>query len=248
MKGFAAFLKVIRWQNLLFIAGTQLLFHFFVVVPSATGHVYFFPLRLSTPLLLLLSLASVCIAAAGYIINDYFDINIDEVNKPQKMVVGKVMSRRYALLWHLILSSIGLILGIWVSYKLENWLVATGNLACIILLWFYSTSFKRQVLVGNIVISALTAWVLLVLLVAELPGWWTGELVSEAEKASVARLSRIGVLYAGFAFIISLIREVIKDMEDIEGDRKDGCTTMPIVWGTLASKIFTGVWLFVLIF
>jgi 4-hydroxybenzoate polyprenyltransferase len=63
----------------------------------------------------------------------------------------------------------------------------------------------------------------------------------------VARLSRIGVLYAAFAFIISIIREVIKDMEDIEGDRKEGCATMPIVWGIQASKVFTGVWLVVLI-
>lgn len=247
MSGVSAFFKVIRWQNLVFIAITQLLFHFFVVVPSATGHVYNFPLRLTTPWLLLLCFSSLCIAAAGYIINDYFDINIDEVNKPHKMVVGKRMSRRHALLWHLNLSFLGLLIGGFVSYKLGNWLVALGNLVCVALLWFYSTSFKRQLIVGNVVISALTAWVILVLLVAELPGWWTGELVEEAEKATVARLSRIGVLYAGFAFIISLIREVIKDMEDVEGDRKEGCNTMPIAWGMQASKVFIGVWLVVLI-
>jgi 4-hydroxybenzoate polyprenyltransferase len=247
MNGVSAFFKVIRWQNLVFIAITQLLFHFFVVVPSATGQVYNFPLRLTTPWLLLLCFSSLCIAAAGYIINDYFDINIDEVNKPHKMVVGKGMSRRHALLWHLNLSLLGLLIGGYLSFKLGNWLVALGNLVCVALLWFYSTSFKRQLIVGNVVISALTAWVILVLLVAELPGWWTGELVEEAEKATVARLSRIGVLYAGFAFIISLIREVIKDMEDVEGDRKEGCQTMPIAWGMQASKVFIGVWLVVLI-
>jgi 4-hydroxybenzoate polyprenyltransferase len=247
MNGVSAFFKVIRWQNLVFIAITQLLFHFFVVVPSATGQVYNFPLRLTTPWLLLLCFSSLCIAAAGYIINDYFDINIDEVNKPHKMVVGKRMSRRHALLWHLNLSFLGLLIGGFVSYKLGNWLVALGNLVCVALLWFYSTSFKRQLIVGNVVISALTAWVILVLLVAELPGWWTGELVEEAEKATVARLSRIGMLYAGFAFIISLVREVIKDMEDVEGDRKEGCNTMPIAWGMQASKVFIGVWLVVLI-
>ncbi len=247
MKSVAAFVRVIRWQNLVFIALTQLLFHFFVVVPSATGQVNNFPLRLTTPLLLLLCLSSICIAAAGYIINDYFDINIDEINKPRKMVVGRSMSRRHALLWHLFLSITGLAIGAYVSVQLGNWLVGIGNLACVVLLWFYSTSFKRKLLIGNIVISALTAWVILVLLVAELPGWWTGEWVNETEKATVARLSRIGVLYAAFAFIISLIREVIKDLEDLEGDRKDGCTSMPIVWGTQASKVFAGVWLVVLI-
>jgi 4-hydroxybenzoate polyprenyltransferase len=242
-----AFFKVIRWPNLVFIAITQLLFHFFVVVPSSQGDIYNFPLRLTTPLFVLLCLSSICIAAAGYIINDYFDINIDEVNKPAKMVVGRTISRRWALVWHLILSVIGLLIGAWVSLKLGNWLVGIGNFACILLLWFYSTTYKRQLLIGNIVISALTAWVILVLLVAELPGWWTGELVDETEKFTVARLSRIGVLYAAFAFILTLVREVIKDMEDIEGDRKEGCNTMPIIWGTQASKVFAGVWLVVLI-
>jgi 4-hydroxybenzoate polyprenyltransferase len=131
--------------------------------------------------------------------------------------------------------------------QLGNWLVAVGNGVCVILLWVYSTTFKRQLLIGNLVISALTAWVILVLLVAELPGWWTGELVNDTEKSTVARLSRIGVLYAAFAFILSLVREVVKDMEDMEGDRKEGCRTMPIEWGIQASKVFAGVWLVVLI-
>jgi 4-hydroxybenzoate polyprenyltransferase len=247
MKQLLAFFRVMRWPNLVFIAITQLLFHFCVVVPSAQGHIYNFPLRLTTPLLLLLCFSSICIAAAGYIINDYFDINIDEVNKPAKMVIGRTISRRWGVLWHLILSAIGLMIGGYVSMQLGNWLVAVGNGVCVILLWVYSTTFKRQLLIGNLVISALTAWVILVLLVAELPGWWTGELVNDTEKSTVARLSRIGVLYAAFAFILSLVREVVKDMEDMEGDRKEGCRTMPIEWGIQASKVFAGVWLVVLI-
>lgn len=247
MKQLLAFFRVMRWPNLVFIAITQLLFHFCVVEPSAQGHIYNFPLRLTTPLLLLLCFSSICIAAAGYIINDYFDINIDEVNKPAKMVIGRTISRRWGVLWHLILSAIGLMIGGYVSMQLGNWLVAVGNGVCVILLWVYSTTFKRQLLIGNLVISALTAWVILVLLVAELPGWWTGELVNDTEKSTVARLSRIGVLYAAFAFILSLVREVVKDMEDMEGDRKEGCRTMPIEWGIQASKVFAGVWLVVLI-
>lgn len=247
MKQMMAFFKVMRWPNLVFIAITQLLFHFCVVEPSAQGQTYYFPLRLTTPLLLLLCFSSICIAAAGYIINDYFDINIDEVNKPAKMVIGRTISRRWGLLWHLILSAIGLTIGAYVSLQLGNWLIGIGNIACVILLWVYSTTFKRRLLIGNIVISALTAWVILVLLVAELPGWWTGELVNETEKFTVARLSRIGVLYAAFAFILSLVREVVKDLEDMEGDRKEGCRTMPIEWGVQASKVFAGVWLVVLI-
>ncbi len=247
MRQVLAFFRVMRWPNLVFIVITQLLFHFCVVMPAAGGPVYNFPLRLTPPLLLLLCFSSICIAAAGYIINDYFDINIDEVNKPSKMVIGRSISRRWGLFWHLILSALGLIIGVYISLRLDNWIIATGNTVCVILLWVYSTTFKRQLLIGNLVISALTAWVLLVLLLAELPGWWAGELALDSEKAAAARLTRIGVLYAAFAFIISLVREVVKDMEDMEGDRKEGCRTMPIEWGLRSSKVFAGVWLVVLI-
>jgi len=247
MKKIGSFFQLIRWPNLVFIAITQLLFHFCVVVPSSQGNIYSFPLQLSTPLFLLLMLASVCIAAGGYIINDYFDINIDQINKPGKMVVGKKIGRRWALVWHLIISFIGLFLSFYLSYQLQNWLIGIANFSCIVLLWYYSTSYKRRLLIGNVIISALTSWVILVLLVAEVPGWWSGRPLDESEIATVARLSRIGVLYAGFAFILSLVREVVKDLEDMEGDRKEGCKTMPIIWGIAASKVFVGVWMVVLL-
>lgn len=242
-----AFLRLIRWPNLVFIAVTQCLFHFCVVKPSAYGSYYNFPLQLNTHLFILLSLASVLIAAGGYIINDYFDINIDLINKPHKMVVDKFISRRWALLLHMLVSIAGVLLSIFVSYKLGNWLIAPANIACVLLLWYYSTTYKRSLLAGNILISALTAWVVLVLIVAELPGWWSGNLDTSIEKETVARLSRIGVLYAAFAFVLTIIREAIKDMEDIEGDRREGCRTMPIVWGMTASKVYTAVWMIVII-
>lgn len=246
MKLVGAFLRLIRWPNLVFIAVTQCLFHFCVVKPSAHGAYYNFPLQLNSHLFVLLCLSSVLIAAAGYIINDYFDINIDLINKPNKMVVDKIISRRWALLLHLVLSSLGVLIGCYISWRLHNWLIAFANLVCVLLLWFYSTTFKRRLLVGNVLISILTAWVVLVMLAAELPGW-LGYLSSAIEKETVARLSRIGVLYAAFAFILSIIREAIKDMEDLEGDRKEGCRTMPILWGIQASKVFTGVWLVVIL-
>jgi 4-hydroxybenzoate polyprenyltransferase len=242
-----AFFRLIRWPNLVFIAVTQCLFHFCVVKPSAYGSYYNFPLQLNTHLFFLLCLSSVLIAAGGYIINDYFDINIDLVNKPEKMVVDKYISRRWALLLHMLLSTAGIVLGFVVSWRLENWLIGLANFGCVLLLWYYSTTYKRRLLVGNVLISALTAWVILVLLVAELPGWWSGKLTTVIEKETVARLSRIGVLYAAFAFVLTIIREAIKDMEDLEGDRKEGCRTMPIVWGITASKVFTAVWMVVII-
>jgi len=247
MKLLTAFLKLVRWPNLFFITLTQVLFHYAVIVPSANGRYFNFPLHVNETLFWLLCISSVCIAAAGYIINDYFDINIDNINKPNKNVVDRVISRRWALFWHLLLSAAGVAIGIYLGWKLHNPVIPVAHFICVLLLWFYSTTFKRKLIIGNVVISALTAWVILVQLVAELPGWINGSIDSTVEKLTIARLGRIGILYASFAFIISIVREVIKDMEDIEGDRRNGCKTLPIVMGVNAAKMFAAVWLVVLL-
>lgn len=247
MQTIGHFFRLLRWPNLVFIIATQILFHFCVVVPSAQSIHYSFPVQLQQHLFWLLVLASVFIAGAGYIINDYFDVNIDQINKPDKVIISRKISQRMAIFWHGLLSLSGILLSAWVSYALRNPLIVTGNIVCVALLWVYSTTYKRKLIIGNVLISLMTAWVLLVLLVAELPGWWTGQLNEAIEKNTAARLSRIGLLYAAFAFILSLIREVIKDLEDLEGDRREHCKTMPIVLGINASKVFAGNWLAILI-
>jgi 4-hydroxybenzoate polyprenyltransferase len=243
MKLLAAFLRLIRSVNLVFIAITQLLFQYCIVAPifqHANA-----PLALPAPVFAGLMTASVLIAAAGYIINDYFDLNIDLINKPGKLVVEKIIKRRWAIIWHLCLSGIGLVISAWVTWKTRAWWLLPANMCCVAALWFYSTTFKKKLLSGNVIISLLTAWVILVIgflthyLVIKKPGLYGAVYAS--------KLMRLTFLYAGFAFIISLIREVVKDMEDITGDEKYGCRTMPIVWGVNASKIFTSTWLIVLI-
>jgi 4-hydroxybenzoate polyprenyltransferase len=244
MKLVTAFFRLIRWPNLVFIVVTQLLFYYCIVMPLLTGT----PAVVQWFYLALLSLASVLIAAAGYIINDYFDLNIDRVNKPQRLVVEKIIKRRWAIIWHWALSFAGICIGVYLSFKQGQWLIAVINTVCVILLWFYSATFKKKLLSGNVIISLLTAWVILVIFVymvsfpaTTIPGWGDA-----AYKFKVSRLFKLTVLYAGFAFIISLIREVIKDMEDMEGDAKYNCKTMPVVWGIPATKVFTAVWLVVL--
>ncbi len=184
------------------------------------------------------------IAAGGYVINDYFDLNIDRVNKPDKLVIGKIIKRRWAILWHLGFSLAGIILSVILSVRLQNPFPAVFNFVTVILLWFYSTTFKKQLLIGNIIISLLTGWVVLVIYVAvnKLNIYRS----NTPEFAALTRIYKFAVLYGGFAFIISLVREVIKDMEDIEGDMRYHCKTMPITWGIPASKIFVAVWLIVL--
>ena len=237
-----AFLKMIRVPNLFFIALTQLLFH--ITVLDTILH----PLGLGAVIegwnLIFLVVASMLIAAAGYIINDYFDINIDLVNKPKGNLVDAVVPRRWAMALHFVLSGMGLLLSAYISWKTGLWYIVLGNFMCVVLLFGYSVSLKRKLLVGNIIISLLTAWVILILCIAEIKiATQVSSVVAEASN----KIIRIGLLYAAFAFISSLIREAIKDIEDLQGDQKYGCRTMPIAWGVNATKVYVAVWLVVIL-
>jgi 4-hydroxybenzoate polyprenyltransferase len=241
MKVLTAFFKLIRWPNLVFIALTQVLFRYFILpFVYKQSHPGYEDIKLTEPLFFLLVLASVCIAAGGYIINDYFDVNIDQINKSSKVIIGRHINRRSAILLHAVISFAGLVLSFYVGYRLNNYYIPVFNLLAIFVLLFYSTTFKKKLLVGNILISLLTAWVILVLTLAEY------RFRISPSDIVWQRLLKLSFIYAGFAFIISLVREVIKDIEDMEGDLKFGCTTMPIVWGLQVSKVFAGVWIVVL--
>lgn len=239
-----AFFRLIRWPNLVFIVLTQVLFYYCILLPSFNGRDISYANALRSVWFYLLSLSSVLIAAAGYIINDYFDLNIDRVNKPDRLVVDKIIRRRWTILWHWILSGLGVLIGAYVSLKIRNPSVALGNFGCVVLLWFYSTTFKRRLLIGNVLISLMTAWVILVLYVAEFK---LAVFRDPVYHQMLSRLFKFASLYGGFAFIISLIREVVKDIEDMDGDARYGCRTMPIVWGVNAAKVFAATWLVVLI-
>jgi len=223
-----------------FIALTQVLFEFCIFRKTymhdtiATGE---------TRQFIFICLASVLIAAAGYIINDYFDLNIDQVNKPGKVVVNVLINRRWVIFWHMFLSLLGLFFTVSALPIAQYWHLVLANLASIVLLWFYSTNFKKQLLIGNIVISLLTAWVIAIIFLSKYPFTVSELMTADQDEIHFFRLT---VVYTCFAFVISLIREVIKDMEDMEGDRKYGCRTMPIVWGLNASKVFVAVWIVVL--
>ncbi|MEO6452893.1 MAG: geranylgeranylglycerol-phosphate geranylgeranyltransferase [Ginsengibacter sp.] len=245
MNLFFAFFRLVRWLNLVFISLTQILFYYFII-PFVFSKRYFaeahnFP----TWYFSLLLIASVCIAAAGYIINDYFDLNIDLVNKPSKVIFGKYIKRRWGILLHILFSLTGFFLSLYVGYKIRNFYIPFFNLLAIAGLWVYSTTLKKQLLIGNIIISLLTSWVIIVIAMAEYKTQYSD--ISSIDKYVNPRLMKLTFLYAGFAFVISLVREVIKDIEDINGDLKYGCKTMPIVWGVPVAKVFTGVWLVVLI-
>ena len=237
------FFKLIRWPNLVFIALTQVLFFYCVVQPVMFGNIYM--TREYHQLFIILCVSSVFIAAAGYVINDYFDLNIDLVNKPTRMVVDRSISRRWAIFFHLFFSFAGVLMGFYIGLQNGNWIIGFANMGCVFVLWFYSTTFKKRLLTGNILISLLTAWVVFVVYLLTIHQQI--DLMHPIQTGAHQKLLRLALLYSSFAFIITLIREVVKDIEDMDGDAKYGCRTMPIVWGVSFSKVFVSIWMVILL-
>lgn len=230
-----SFLKLIRLPNLLIIAFTQYMVRFCLILPMLKFRSSYFELQLSEVQFFLLVLSTVMIAAAGYIINDYFDVKIDKVNKPERMVIDKGVKRRVAMGAHTVINVIAIVIAFYVSYSIGYWKLGVIQLICAAGLWFYSTNFKRMFLIGNFVIALFTALVPLVVGVYELLLCYSHYLPID-ETLDLTNIWRWVLGLSFFAFITTLLREIIKDMEDYEGDKEYGCYTMPIAIGVKSAK------------
>jgi 4-hydroxybenzoate polyprenyltransferase len=207
------FFRLIRIKNLFIIAISQYLIRYALIIPitesNSLNDLQFFYLVLST----------VFIAAAGYIINGYFDTQVDRLNK-RKVIIDNTIKRREAILWHFVLSGIGVFLGFFLGWRVGIFNLGFINLFCSSALWFYSTHFKRAYLSGNLLISLLAALVILIVPLYEI----IPKPMTNSENAFYIICG-----YAIFAFFTTFIREIVKDFEDTDGDRKMGYTTFAIV-------------------
>ncbi|MFD1875172.1 geranylgeranylglycerol-phosphate geranylgeranyltransferase [Hymenobacter bucti] len=203
---------LVRWPNLAIMLLSLVLVRGPLLQPGRP-----FWQALLAPSFGLLVLAALLVAAAGYIINDYYDVKIDAINRPDRLVVGRVVRRRHAMLAHVVLSGVGVLLAAALSGRLG--LVTLG---AALLLWGYSARFKRVALVGNVSIGALTAALVLLPELQLLTG----------QKAVW--------LYALAAFLLTVVREIAKDIEDMRGDAQHDCHTLPLVWGVARSKWVAG--------
>lgn len=235
------FLKLIRLPNLLIIAASQYLLRYFIIQPllEAKG----FELAMQHLDFFLLSLSTVLIAAAGYVINDYFDLKIDRINKPDKIIIGRHIKRRVAMGSHIVMNSLGFILGGYVAYKVGNITLIFIHLFAIISLWYYSTHFKFSLLAGNLIISLMAALVPLLVGLYEVPllNAYLQEMYSQMLKAFNFNFNYVAywtIGYAIFAFLMTMPREITKDIMDLEGDKAYGANTLPISWGIPVSKAF----------
>jgi len=196
------------------------------------------PMVLQLPLLdfIVLVAATVFITAGGYVINDYFDIKTDLVNKG-KVIVGTKIPRRRALMWHNILNIAGVAGGVYVSWKIGY--IQMGAIFLIVsgLLYFYSTSYKRQFLIGNVIIAILTAMVPLLVVFYEWPVLYKYYTIYSIYPPKIDFVLYWVGGFALFAFLTTLTREIIKDIEDLEGDVAYGINTVPVVIGVTSAKI-----------
>ncbi|MEO6882951.1 MAG: geranylgeranylglycerol-phosphate geranylgeranyltransferase [Bacteroidia bacterium] len=229
-----SFFKLIRFPNLLIIAFTQYMVRWCLLFPflKAKG----VELQMSGFDFFLLVLSTLMIAAAGYIINDYFDGKIDRINKPEEVVVGTKIKRRVAMAAHAILNVGGIAIGLFISYKVGIWKLGLIYFMCAGGLWYYSTSFKYQLFIGNFIIALFTACVPLMVGIYELLLDYKKYLPQGVSGKDFNDVWHWIFGFSAFAFITTLLREIIKDMEDVEGDKEYGCNTLPIAWGMNAAK------------
>lgn len=214
------FLKLIRYQNLLMLAFMQLIFRYgFLKLQNV-------PLALADWQYGLLVLSTVLLAAAGYVINDIFDQDTDIENKPKKIIVGKSITEAKAYNIYLALNTTGVAIG----FYLSNVILKPGFAAIFILiaatLYIYATSLKQMLLLGNLIVALLLAFSVVIIGIFDLY-----PVIDQANQPIMSNLFSILLDFAVFAFMINFIREIVKDLEDINGDSNQGMKTLPIVLG-----------------
>ena len=237
------YLSILRLPNLLIVILTQYLVRFCVIKPLLKSQGV--ELQMGEFNFLLLVLATVLIAAAGYFINDFFDTEIDKINKPGKNLVGTKIKVSTIKNLYIIINIIAVGIGFYLGYILGVFQLGFIFLLTAIMLWYYSARYKRQFIMGNIVVGLLSA------LVIFLP--WLFEFISLRSNSSeflnaFQVLHKINILiwaYSLFAFLTSIIREILKDMQDRKGDKEFGCRTMPVVIGIFKTKIVVAFFIFI---
>ncbi len=231
-----AFLKLVRIWNLLIVGLTQYLIRWCIVYPILK--INHFQLQLNEFHFFLLVLSTMLITAAGYIINDYFDRPTDMQNRPERVIIGTIIERRLAMKLHIILNVIGVLIGVYLSFYIGH--IGFSVIFVLIsgLLWYYSTTYKRQFLIGNIIVAILTGLVPFMVALFEIPllnTTYKPILLQQGISFFVIIAWITGFSY--YAFITTLLREIIKDMEDFEGDYQIGRNSLPIIVGIFYTKI-----------
>jgi len=230
----SSYLKILRLPNLGIIVLTQYLLRICIIgtyfgfsnVGPAMNNFNFFLLVLST----------VLIAAGGYVINDIFDVEIDKINKPDKVLIDKLIPKSVAFRLYYGLTIAGTLIGFYLAFAVQYFLLGFVFVATALLLWFYSSKYQKTVLWGNIFISGLSAMVIIIVWLFELYTLRSDILTYTEVMKQIQIVSIVVSAYGLFAFLVSIIREITKDIEDMDGDQSADYKTLPIVLGIKKSK------------
>ena len=248
MKSIYHFFRLIRIVNLVVIALTMLVVEVFLlrynsIPPQGYYESFCFICYYSNELtnFYLLLISTLLIAGAGNIINDYFDVKADRVNKPNRLIIGKYIKRRWAMVMHWSFNLVGFVLALYIGYELQNIWIPIVSFLSINLLWFYSAYFKRKPLIGNIIVALLLGVIPIYVLIFNLP---LSDVEIMGRTISNYFFIEVILFLSVIAFLQNLIRELVKDIQDIRGDLRLNAQTFPIKYGVKKSKfVITLFWL-----
>lgn len=232
MNKITSFFKLIRCTNLLMIAIMMLLVYYCLMSPLfMIDIVGIMPLY---PAFLLLLLSMIFIVAGGYIINDIFDVEIDRINKPDKLLITNAFSYKEAKLFYGILTSVGLTCGLISSVLIlgmKFYLLFLILVLLVCLLYSYSANYKKKMIIGNLIVSLSVSFAVFLPWLFEVLYLSNNTLILYAVKDTMLSILPFVLIYTVFAFMMTLLREIVKDAEDYKGDIITHCRTIPIVYG-----------------
>ena len=216
--------KIIRWKNLVIISLSQIFIKFFFI------DFFIQKDQLLNENFVILLIITILIAASGYIVNDIYDYNLDQINKPEKVVLGKFLKSRDAIIIYMMFNCLAIVLSIFLCMKIEQEIYILVFLLIIYCLWLYSKKLKKYKTIGNILIAFFIS-----LSILNVPLFSYKNILSDDRFFVFLIISIFSVL----AFLINVKREIIKDIEDIEGDKIHKVKSLPIIFGTKKSKLVT---------
>ncbi len=230
------YLKILRLPNLGIIVLTQYLLRY-CVINTWYGHSGL-SAAFSNFDFALLVFSTLLIAAGGNIINDIFDVETDKINKPEKMLIDKAIPLLWVKILYFSLSIFGSIIGFYLAYRVGNFQLGLIFPGIAIMLFLYSKTYQKIFLLGNIIISSLSAMVIFIVWLFEFFALLSEPMIYANVQNSLKFISYFFFAYSLFAFIVSMVREILKDAEDIEGDQESGYNTLAIIYGTKVVQYF----------
>ena len=216
--------KIIRWKNLVIISLSQIFIKFFFI------DFFIQKDQLLNENFVILLIITILIAASGYIVNDIYDYNLDQINKPEKVVLGKFLKSRDAIIIYMMFNFLAIVLSIFLCMKIEQEIYILVFLLIIYCLWLYSKKLKKYKTIGNVLVAFFIS-----LSILNVPLFSYKNILSDDRFFVFLIISIFSVL----AFLINVKREIIKDIEDIEGDKIHKVKSLPIIFGTKKSKLVT---------